>query len=69
MYFHTNKDLRRISGLLLIELLYNNNEIRMKMIKMLQIYPSFGRVNQIFNKDLPKWHTLNNTKISVDFQK
>jgi hypothetical protein len=53
MYFHTNKDLRRISGLLLIELLYNNNEIRMKMIKMLQIYPSFGRVNQIFNKDLP----------------
>jgi hypothetical protein len=40
-------DLRRISALLLCELLYNNHQIKLKMVELLGIFPSKGRVDRI----------------------
>jgi hypothetical protein len=37
-------DLRRISGLLLAEFFYNNDDIKERATQLLEIYPAEGRV-------------------------
>lgn len=67
-------DLRRISGLFLAELFYNNDDIRLRATKLLEIYPSEGRVtifcyhkiclNQIPQQIQKYPSTFKSTKIS-----
>ena len=59
-------DLRRISGLLLAEFFYNNDDIKERATQLLEIYPAEGRVIFWSNQDLPQPDSLSDTKIPLD---
>jgi hypothetical protein len=57
LFYHAA--LRKVSALLLCELTYNNQYIKHKIIQMLSIYPSYGRVIiTIFRYASPDFHLI-----------